>query len=313
MADMQAVVAAQAALAAAAVGSEAAAQAAWELSDLAARPVNQNAIRDAGGIPLLVKLLAPAEDAEVESADTLGDSTKAAVDALCRLAENNALNQNAFRDAGAISPVVETLTTAATLEAAVWMAWALRHLATKNTQNQDAIREACGIPPLVDLLIDAAEDWETEPQTAEGANAAAATLGSLADSNPANSVAICEAGGLPPLVALLRSWHPLVKATQFHAAQTAASALCTLTPMRPAAVVDAVAAADPPPPLEEFSDLQQALRVAEAALRLERAVVEGESDEALIDSLTVAVKIGVAEEDLWRGIIEAARRALSRI
>ncbi len=67
-------------------------------------------------------------------------------EALWRLAENNATNKDAIREAGGIPPLVALLSALdyGTRRNAVL---ALSNLANNNASNKDAIREAGGIRP----------------------------------------------------------------------------------------------------------------------------------------------------------------------
>ena len=189
-------------------GPEAPARAAFELFNLAANAANQDRIREAGGIPLLVTLLA-------------GGSGPAAAGALWNLAENNASNQDAIREAGGIPPLVALLAAAASLEQPAAAAatrgntvGALANLAA-NAANQDAIREAGGIPPLVALLAAGARS--------EVAGAAAGALSLLADNNETNKDVIREEGGLKMLIDMLSA------GAKSDAAVNAAAALHSLS------------------------------------------------------------------------------------
>ena len=104
---------------------------------------NRRAIGDAGAIKPLTKLLTdPNEE---------GESNNYAVWAIRHLAEHNPVNQQKFRDAGAI-PVLVTSVGEADLEITNLGMEALVALARENPGNQEAIRQTRVIQILADLL-----------------------------------------------------------------------------------------------------------------------------------------------------------------
>ena len=152
---------------------------------------NQDAIRDADGVRLLIGLLshrAPCESSPSGS----GPSSVAsrAADALGGLARNShRANQNAIRDAGGIEQLVALLYEQPIGEAATKAAGALKHLAFAYSANREAIREAGGIEPLVSLL-ELRRDVEEDVMIIAGA------LWNLGYNNPSNQDAIRDAGGV---------------------------------------------------------------------------------------------------------------------
>merc|ERR1719240_718652 len=103
--------------------------------------VNKVAFRAAGGIGMIVRLVAPLSE------DTLLEMAAGAVCALC---EGNAENKDAFRENGGLEPFVELLEhpcDTVKLNAAK----ALCHLA-ESTDNRTVIRELGGLDKLVKLL-----------------------------------------------------------------------------------------------------------------------------------------------------------------
>ena len=94
-------------------------------------------------MPTLVRLLSGSE----------GTAAKAA-GALCFLADDNAANQYAIREAGGVAPLVTLLAAAADKEAArnASLALCLLTCANANCEVCDAILEAGGVAPLVALL-----------------------------------------------------------------------------------------------------------------------------------------------------------------
>ena len=145
---------------------------------------NKEAIREAGGIPLLVTLLT--EGAESE---TVGN----AANALRNLTCGSDSNREAIREAGGIPALVALLRQETSL--ATNAVGALGNLAHLNA-NREAIRQADGIPMLRALLSGGAD--------LEATITATDVLGSIAYNNHTNREAIREAGCIPPLVALLR-------------------------------------------------------------------------------------------------------------
>lgn len=144
------------------LNTEAAANAAGALGVLAASETSRDAIRQQGGIPPLVALLASGADSE---------AAQEAAGALCNLAHNNDANRDAICAAGAIPRLVKLLSAGVDTSAAAHAAGALRNLAL-DAANLAAIREAGGIPRLVSLLSAGPES--------EAARRAAAALANMA-------------------------------------------------------------------------------------------------------------------------------------
>ena len=207
--------------------SEAAASAVCALANLACgNESNKEAIREAGGIPLLVTLLTEGAESETvgSAASALrnltcgSDSNRkaireaggipalvallreetavatSAVGALGNLAHLDS-NREAIRQAGGIPMLRALLSGGVDLEATLTATDVLRSIAFNNNTNREAIREAGCIPPLVALLRKGAGS--------EAATNAAAVLDSIATDNSTNREAIREAGAILPLVALL--------------------------------------------------------------------------------------------------------------
>ena len=147
-------------------------------------PESSDAVREAGALPALVRLLGePA--AALNSANTLG-----------QLAYVNSVNRDTIRELGGIAPLVALLHSGshATSSAA---ASAVAKLVWMNATNKVAVSDAGAIPLLVALL-------EDEPSaTAAAAEAAANALRNVTCGNAANREALRCAGGIEPLVALL--------------------------------------------------------------------------------------------------------------
>ena len=169
-----------------------------------------DAVREAGGIPALVRLLS-------ESADS--SASEPAACALWNLA-HNPNNVDAIRRAGGISSLVATLKAPPPSKAAAFAAGALQNLAYDGRANQEAIREEGGVELLVGLLQEGADS--------KAASMAAAALQKLAYMNTPNQHAITEAGGVPLLVRLLAA------GASSKAARWAAGALAHLARDSPA-------------------------------------------------------------------------------
>ena len=227
-------------------GVEQAARAVANLASASAE--SRDALREAGAIPALVKVL--------QKSGCVAGETYAAW-ALSTLACGNAINRDAIRDAGAILPLVRLLrqpssggvptehgTPSEAAEAA------LASLSTNSAENQDAIRQAGAIPVLVKQL-----------QTKGGAEVATQAMDALATlsaMNIANNDAIREAGGIPALTARLH------EGAQSECATKALGALinlsCSSTTNR-----DALRDAGAIPPLVEMLREVQPQQAAEDA------------------------------------------------
>lgn len=164
---------------------------------------SHNIIREAGGIPPLVALLAGGAES-VAAEDAAG--------ALFNVAATSA-NKEAIREAGGIPPLVALLAGGVESGAAENAAAALWNMVIGCDVNSDAIREAGAIPQLVALLAGGVES-----KTAE--NAAGALLG--LSRNDGAHAAIREAGAIPPLVAMLAG------GAESKTAENAAGVLCNM-------------------------------------------------------------------------------------
>ena len=180
---------------------EEAASALWSLS--AQHKVNQDAVAEAGGIAPLVAVLGL-------------DSVKAqeqAAGALAALALDNATNE------ASIAGLVVSLLGTDDKQASAKAARAISRLARAHASNQRSIANAGGVKLLVDLLdVDAggvnAAVLSGPAAVAALANAKlqkkiASAIWSMAFENTENQMAIANAGGIPPLIALLEG-HPEV-------------------------------------------------------------------------------------------------------
>ncbi len=185
------------------------------LCDLAKILINQNAIREAGGIVPLVALL--------EDASTV--VRKYAALTLSNLAHRNLTNKDVIRNVGGVVSLIALLKDTDTdTEVIQWVARALCNLACNNLANQDAIREAGGIVLLVPLLayIDrVVRRYATK------------AMCNLTYGNPTNQDAIRKIGGIVLLVALLKDPGPDVR-------KCAAGGLCNLAdqPINQAIMID---------------------------------------------------------------------------
>ena len=311
--------------------SRAAIDAAGALRDLAisktaiARTEKHRAIRTAGGIERLVALL---------MGGTASDAATSAAGALMVLTYCNAPNCQEVRSSGGIAPLVALLSGDAAEHASsiinasgtlanicCWIA------ATKNVA--DEMREAGGIPLLVGLLN---RVW----MPSEAVMNALKALSKLAETGMVNKNAICESGGVAPLVALLQGGaeseaaasaaEALMKLTDGNVAlcdtvhkagavaplvalltdgemtrmkSDAASTLYCIASIHATPVLDAIVAATPPPSLSRFRVLQSRLR-DKALSRLE-ASCAGDDEYAVRAALEAAAMVGVAEAALARG------------
>ena len=145
--------------------------------------LGQDAVVNAGAIPLLLVLL------------SVGKAQTPAAHALAQLARNNAQNQRVIADAGGIAPLLSLL-NGRYLEAQMEAAFALAELARDNSDTQDAIAKAGGIGPLLALLSSRSSIAQSKGMAA---------LAHLARGNIANQDAIAAMGGIKPLVQLLET------------------------------------------------------------------------------------------------------------
>jgi hypothetical protein len=150
---------------------------------------NQDAIREAGGIQLLVNSLSGGPDSKI---------TGEVVQAIRAVTCNNVTNCNALREAGGVTWMVSLLQAGPEHQAATDAAATLTQITFDNVANQDAIREAGGIRPLLALLSGNVESkalvW------------AARCLSHISHNNTANRTVICEQQGtIGRLVTLLES------------------------------------------------------------------------------------------------------------
>ncbi len=147
-------------------------------------PTKKDAIREAGGIPVLVELAR-------EGTGTLREN---ATRTLMTLSVDNWRNKEAIREAGGLSVLLGLARGGTDMQrelATIAIACVVGGTAT----NKDAIREAGGIHVLMGLTI-----IGTDKLHAAAANA----LANLAVHNPTNQAAIREAGGVAVLVGLAR-------------------------------------------------------------------------------------------------------------
>ena len=162
----------------------------WSLA--AQNEENQDAIRQAGGVPRLV--------AQLQNPGTSAVAGHAA-GALWSLAANNPSNQHAVRESGGVTSLIDLAHACSSStwspDAARHAAGALRNLAADNPENKESIRRLGGIPPLVKMLHAGAASL--------AAQQAAGALANLASNTQADQDAIRDAGGIPPLVMLLRA------------------------------------------------------------------------------------------------------------
>eukprot|EP00966_Prymnesium_polylepis_P226260 5233726-Prymnesium_polylepis.1 len=191
-----------------------------------------------------------------------------AADALHNLASNDT-NGDVIGKAGAIPPLVALLHAGADSEAANSAAGALQNVSCDHGANKEAIFQAGAVPLLVALLGGGADS-----EVAGATENAAAALRNLADTaSPA--AAIVEAGGIPPLVALLRH-------TGTQAADHAAVTLDYLAWYEDPAIMEEILAALPsalPQPLGNRGFLR---RLRAAACRLLEAA-EANTDVAALE------------------------------
>ena len=164
------------------------AQAAGALLCLSAgQPEIQKDISSAGAIKLIVALL--------DEHDEL--ARKKAAGAIAALSGESSANQDAVAQYGGIDKIVGLLGNAVSSKVNAELAAALAALCNGNQSNQEGVRTAGGIAPLVGLLQ---VGEGTETATVE---AAAMALWTLATNCPECQVAVAEAEGIPPLVAVL--------------------------------------------------------------------------------------------------------------
>lgn len=116
-------------------------QAAKDLANLAQNPRNQNAIKNANGIPALISLLSPAKNLLIKQ--------NAAI-ALAHLAESR-INQEAIRDANGIPALITLLSPTENLRIRRSAAIALTYLAQSRT-NRNAIRMTPCTGPILSTL-----------------------------------------------------------------------------------------------------------------------------------------------------------------
>eukprot|EP00873_Tetraselmis_striata_P022942 jgi/Tetstr1/443206/TSEL_031246.t1 len=166
------------------------------LLNLSNNPRNCDMVREAGGIPELVRLLKSPQ------------TNKATELQAARVLSNLALNQDnsgAIRAAGGIQPFVALLAGPLDADVVRVAAVALSQLSFESPANKDAILQAGGIPALVRLL--GAERSET-------CKWAACALAELAFNSNTAAAAIRSAGGVSQMVALLKGGADLDVAVQ---------------------------------------------------------------------------------------------------
>ena len=174
--------------------AEAKAEVARALCNLAyVNAANKVLIAEAGAIPLLVELL---RDGDVWA-------KAQAARALVSLALNNG-NKVLIAEAGAVPPLVQLLRDGSE-EGKEQARILLGRIAYTDHDNRVLIAEAGGIPPIVELLHVRAQPRSADLDDVDIAwHWAAPVLGRLAYGNPNTQALITEAGGIPPLVQLLR-------------------------------------------------------------------------------------------------------------
>lgn len=159
-------------------------QAAYALAGISASCLaNQERVEEAGGIPLLVQLLASAPDRyEKKGAEAARWEVLANVaGALGELGSSNPENQAAVAACNGIEPIISLLTTSSREEPKEQAAFALWRLSSKCHANQIGIAGVGGISSLVHLL---------GMGTEKGQQMAAEALASLALDNDQNQVEI---------------------------------------------------------------------------------------------------------------------------
>ena len=173
--------------------------AACTLGDLALDMTNQTAIHECGGIaPLVALVRSDINDLKTEAARALG------------LLAQHKTNKVAIGKAGAIPPLIAMLGRSSTGAQKTCSVVALGNLATE-ASNAVAIRKLGGVAPLVAMLrpmlgrVPALNDSHGASDAyASHTTCAAQTVWTLA-SDAASRAAIREAGGIPPLVALVKN------------------------------------------------------------------------------------------------------------
>ena len=123
---------------------------------------------------------------------------------LARPQRDNGANRIAIAEAGGIPPLVDLLRDGR-VEAKEEAARALGTLAHNDDANKVAIAEAGAIPQFVEVLSGWSQQIWAHERLANAKEEAARALRNLARNNDANKVAIAEAGGVRPLVDLLRN------------------------------------------------------------------------------------------------------------
>ena len=148
-------------------------------------------VRDAGGVPAVVELL--------EREPPLSAFAAACLAALAADKENC----DAIYEAQGLGRLIKLLHEPSPLVAAE-AAHALKAVAFRSVVDRDTIRDEGGIPALVALLTKGLHSKGGSDEHAEPAMWAAGALRHMAYTNVANSDAIREAGGIAPLLALIR-------------------------------------------------------------------------------------------------------------
>ena len=143
---------------------------------------NQDRVKNAGGVELLVKLLIKTPDTAKE---TIGgeDVQSAAASALAALANRNAANQTAITACGGIEPLIKLVTDSSMDQPKVDAARTLWSLSEDNFPNQTGIANANGISALVQLVRTSGE---------AGQESGSGAIASLAANNEQNLGAIAK-------------------------------------------------------------------------------------------------------------------------
>ena len=266
------------------------------LSALALNARNKAQIIAEGGIPPLVEMLS---SSSTPAAGMAAGHHEAAAGALRMIALNSSEAQIAIAAAGGIPPLIQ-LTRSGTPAAQEIAAWTLWNLAGSG-DNALIIVTRGGIPPLVELLKNGFSEAKATAAGALGC-LAAKTCSSHADDSPPTDarMAIAMAGGIPPLIAMVRSGSQSNKAT-------AAQALASLSTDYDNKIV--IAASGGIPPLVELSRSGSSQGKEAATLALARITTGAENNQ-----VAVATAAGVVPLlDIMRGSSETDGNVISGV
>ena len=235
-------------------GPEAQEEAAGALYELAANAENRMAITDCDGIGPLVSLLGSSnvrtrEHAEgglvrlsIENSNRVliikqlvgmlyGDGKEQAAAALANLASDSDGNRVSIVQSGGIKPLLMLLDPSSSSKEKENAMMALKHLAYHNEERQNAIADAGGIPMVVDVLLSSTSNVK-DIGAIYLSSLSADAVGQIGKGNPANQLALAEAGAIGPLVAMLGSPTPEMQST----AALAISSLSRDSPENQAAI-----------------------------------------------------------------------------